>query len=100
MSRSEPTGPPSDAPGGAPVDAPGGAPGDGQGEVPAAPVIRILHGAPTREELGVIVALLSAMGGGRPAAAPAPTSRWAAPGVRLGQVAPGRDGWRFSGMPR
>jgi hypothetical protein len=67
----------------------------------APPVIRVLHGDPTAEEIGVVVALLSAMGGGDdgPAVARA-ESRWSGPAARLGSTGPGRDGWRFSGMPR
>jgi len=67
----------------------------------APPVIRVLHGHPTPEEIGVVVALMSAMGGGEDASgAPSRQSRWAAPATRLGSAGPGRDSWRFSGMPR
>ena len=64
------------------------------------PVIRVLHGDPTPEELGVVVALLSAAGGGDAPGAPPAESRWSGPAARLGSGGPGRDSWRFSSMPR
>ncbi|HRW18354.1 MAG TPA: acyl-CoA carboxylase epsilon subunit [Dermatophilaceae bacterium] len=71
---------------------------DALGEAPVAPVIRVLHGSPTPDEIAVVVAVLSAAGGGDTAAEPAPPSRWSAPASRLGQLAPGRGSWRFSGL--
>ena len=69
---------------------------------PVVPTIRIEHGNPTAEEVGVIVAVLTAASGGAgdDGGAPERRSRWAAPGDRLGGAAPGRGGWRWSGMPR
>ncbi|MEI2826946.1 MAG: acyl-CoA carboxylase subunit epsilon [Dermatophilaceae bacterium] len=69
---------------------------------PDVPTIRIEHGNPTPEEVGVIVAVLSAASGGGDGDGGAPDRRshWAAPGERLAGPAPGRGGWRWSGMPR
>lgn len=67
---------------------------------PTPPVVRVLHGDPTPKELGIVVALLSAMGGDDAAESPRSESRWSGPAARLGSAGPGRDSWRFSGMPR
>ncbi len=67
---------------------------------PQPPVIRVDHGNPTPEQLGVVVALLSAMGGDADSAPATAESRWSGPAARLGSAGPGRDSWRFSGMPR
>lgn len=64
------------------------------------PVIRVLHGDPTPEEVGVVVALLSAAGGDTAPETPAAESRWSGPAARLRSAGPGRDSWRFSTMPR
>ncbi len=64
------------------------------------PVVRIEHGSPSAEELAVLVALLSAVGGGGVSGLPdQPRSRWSAPDVRLRSTGPGHGAWRFSGMP-
>jgi hypothetical protein len=67
---------------------------------PEPPVLRVVHGSPTDEEIGVLVAVLSAVGEGGGAPEPEPASRWAAPSARLAANGPGRGAWRFSGMPR
>ncbi|MFZ1285843.1 MAG: acyl-CoA carboxylase epsilon subunit [Candidatus Phosphoribacter sp.] len=69
------------------------------GEAPGQPVLTVLHGAPSPEELAVVVALLAAGGDGSEAPVTA-QSRWSAPSARLGSAGPARDAWRFSGMPR
>jgi hypothetical protein len=67
---------------------------------PSPPVIRVLHGDPSVEEVGVLVALLSAAGRGEAPGTPSTESLWSGPAARLGSAGPGRDSWRFSGMPR
>ncbi|WP_435770804.1 acyl-CoA carboxylase subunit epsilon [Nocardioides sp. SYSU DS0651] len=73
-------------------------------EQSTAPLLRIVTPSTTPEEVAVIVAVLSALGGGAPASEP-PRSEWAAPARRM-RVAPGRSlphgrgAWRASGLPR
>ena len=55
---------------------------------PTPPVVRVLHGDPTPEELGIVVALLSAMGGDDAAESPRSESRWSGPAARLGSAGP------------
>lgn len=65
-----------------------------------APVLRVVRGAPTAEEIAALVAVLAA----RPAAPPAavaPRPAWRDLAARLGPpAAPGRGGWRGSALPR
>lgn len=66
----------------------------------ALPLIQVVHGSPSAQELGIVVALLAAAGDG-PAPEPEhPASSWSAPEARLGRMAPGRGGWRRSALPR
>lgn len=67
----------------------------------AGPVLRVVSGRPTNEELAALVAVLSTVSSGEDAPpAPAP-SRWSAPGARLRTAyGPSRGGWRASGLPR
>ena len=69
------------------------------------PVVRVIAGHPTPEELAALLTALAAVGGGDAgdagdvdAAAP---SRWSAPSERLRTAyGPGSGAWRASGMPR
>lgn len=67
-----------------------------------APVIRIIHGSPSAQDIGVLVAVLSAVGGGDGGGDAARTSHWSAPASRLVPVGPrsAPSAWRWSGMPR
>ena len=68
---------------------------------PAKPLLRIVSGNPTPEEVAALVAVLAASGGGE-APAPRRTPAWsrpAAPGARA-RRRPGPGGWRASGLPR
>ncbi|HMT90871.1 MAG TPA: acyl-CoA carboxylase subunit epsilon [Dermatophilaceae bacterium] len=67
-----------------------------------APVIRIVHGSPSAQDLGILVAVLSAVGGGEGGGGGAPASHWSAPASRLVPVGPrtAPSAWRWSGMPR
>ena len=64
------------------------------------PVLRVITGSTTPEEVAAIVAVLSALGGGE---APAPRRRpeWNAPHRLVRRTLPhGVGAWRSSGMPR
>ncbi|MGN6722251.1 MAG: acyl-CoA carboxylase subunit epsilon [Marmoricola sp.] len=63
------------------------------------PLLRVLTPNTTPEEVAAIVAVLSSLGGAE--APPAkPRSAWASPARRMrGTMAPGRSGWRLSGLP-
>ncbi|MDQ6895338.1 MAG: acyl-CoA carboxylase subunit epsilon [Actinomycetota bacterium] len=66
-----------------------------------APVLQVVRGNPSSEELAALVVVLAARGGspaeGRPA-----QQRWASPAARLRSPAYGRSpgGWRASALPR
>jgi Acyl-CoA carboxylase epsilon subunit len=72
---------------------------DDQGETPAEPLLRVVKGDPTPEELGALVAVVAALGG---PAAPATrrTPVWNAP-VRMQRrdLRQGPGAWRSSGLP-
>ena len=64
------------------------------------PVLRLVRGTATAEELAAVVALLAARsGGGDAEQAPAGRSLWSAPQLR-GSVAAGPGAWRASALPR
>ncbi|NEN77048.1 acyl-CoA carboxylase subunit epsilon [Nocardioides zeae] len=73
-----------------------------QAEVaPARPLLRVVNGDATPEEVAAVVAVLAALGGGAPAPAPRRTPEWSAPRRALRgphHAAPGA--WRASGLPR
>ncbi|TCB99816.1 acyl-CoA carboxylase subunit epsilon [Micromonospora zingiberis] len=65
------------------------------------PLLRIVRGVPTAEELAALVGAIVARP--RPAAgpAPAPTSAWARSGrPNNAQHRPGPGAWRAAGLPR
>jgi hypothetical protein len=64
------------------------------------PILRIVKGDATPEEVAALVAVIASMGGGE-AAKPKPRSTWADPARRMRSVhrhGPGE--WRASGLPR
>jgi hypothetical protein len=68
------------------------------------PLLRVVRGAPTAEELAALVGVLFARGGAPPAPAPA-RSRWRdsdRPGATAGRLPAhrGPDAWRASTLPR
>jgi len=64
------------------------------------PVLRIINGDATAEEVAAVVAVFAALGGG----AEPPrrrTPEWSAPHRKVRVTLPhGRGGWRSSGLPR
>ncbi|HEX3932584.1 MAG TPA: acyl-CoA carboxylase subunit epsilon [Nocardioides sp.] len=64
------------------------------------PLLRVVRGDPTPEELAALVAVLAALSG--PAAPPTrPVAVWSAPRRLQRVVHPhGPAGWRASGLPR
>ena len=66
------------------------------------PVIRIVRGNPTAEEIAALVAVLAAVGGPNGADETPPARRWASPAARLRSPAngPRPGGWRAAARPR
>jgi hypothetical protein len=70
------------------------------GEAHDRPLLRIVHGDPTAEELAAVVAVLAAAAGPGVDEEPAVAgSHWAAP-ARLLRPAVAPTGWWASGLPR
>ena len=66
---------------------------------PARPLLTVVRGEPTPEQLAALIAVVSARGGAaEPQDAPAP-SLWARPVLR-GPLHPGPGAWRASALPR
>lgn len=69
-------------------------------EEPAPPVLRVIRGRPTPEEVAALVAVLAAAtgGGDQP---PPQRSLWAAPSYAASRLPrPGPGAWRASTLPR
>ena len=68
----------------------------------AEPLLRVVKGEPTAEELAAIVGVVAAVAGSEAAAPPAVRrSRWSDPAGRLrGTHRHGPDAWRHSALPR
>jgi hypothetical protein len=68
--------------------------------VETTPLLRVVRGDPTPEELAALVAVVASLGA-PPAPAPRRTAVWSAP-ARLHRVVHphGPGGWRASGLPR
>jgi hypothetical protein len=73
---------------------------DGPDEATPRPVLRVVRGNPTPEELAALLAVVAARGGAAQETEPAPPSRWAsrASGLRR-PLSPGPGAWRASGLP-
>ena len=69
---------------------------------PSGPVLRVVRGNPTPEEVAALVTVLAALAAARPAApAAVPASRWTSRSDAVGRAAPvGPDTWRTSAWPR
>jgi hypothetical protein len=64
------------------------------------PVLRVVKGDATPEEVAALVAVIASLGGGEPAT-PKPRSSWAHPGRAMRPAHHhGPGGWRSSGLPR
>ena len=68
---------------------------------PARPLLRVVRGAPTPEQLAALVVVISARAAVTPVAEQPLASRsfWAAPVLRT-PLAHGPGAWRASGLPR
>ncbi|UYM04009.1 acyl-CoA carboxylase subunit epsilon [Solicola gregarius] len=67
------------------------------------PVLRVVQGEPSEEELAAVIAVVAARtnAGGEPEREPKARSRWGDPAYAVRPVlSPGPDGWRRSAFPR
>jgi hypothetical protein len=63
------------------------------------PVLQVVKGDATPEEIAALVAVLASLGGEAPA--PRRTPQWSAPSRKLRTTLPhGPGGWRSSALPR
>lgn len=70
-----------------------------QEPAPSPPVLRLVRGRATPEELAAVIALLAARAGAVPVPEqPAEPSRWSGPQLR-GAHHPGPGAWRASALP-
>ena len=64
------------------------------------PLLRVVRGDATREEVAALVAVIASMSGGSTPEQPKPRSTWADPSRRMRTSLPhGPGAWRASGMP-
>jgi hypothetical protein len=69
-------------------------------DVPARPLLRVVRGNPSPEELAALIAVVSARGSATAEPEPAVPSRWASRAAGLRRpLSPGRGAWRASGLP-
>ena len=67
---------------------------------PPEPVLRVVKGHPTHEELAALIAVVASLGAPAPEA-PRPRAEWNAPRRLVrGPLPQGPGGWRASGLPR
>jgi hypothetical protein len=74
----------------------------GSQDVPERPLLRVVRGAPTAEELAALIAVVASRAAAAAAAEPsAPPVRpqWGRPVLRP-DLSPGPGAWRASGLPR
>ncbi len=73
--------------------------GGGQGVLP--PLLRVVRGGPTDEELAALTVVVAALAGReRPRRRPVPVGAWASPaGAHRPVLRPGPGGWRAAGRP-
>ena len=66
------------------------------------PVLRVVRGNPTPEEVAALVAVLAAVGGSSVTEETRPARGWSSPAARLRSPAYGTraGGWRASALPR
>ncbi len=65
------------------------------------PLLRVVRGEPTDEELAALTVVVAALAGrGRPRRRPVPVGAWASPGgAHRPVLRPGPGGWRAAGRP-
>ena len=64
------------------------------------PMLRVVRGDPTPEELAAVVAVLAAAGSSTPST-PEPRGQWRSRGRNVRpSLSRGHDAWRSSGLPR
>ena len=67
---------------------------------PDRPLLRVVRGEPTPEQLAALIAVVSARAAGAPEPEPAPPSRWASRSAALRRPLPtGPGAWRASAFP-
>jgi len=66
---------------------------------PQRPVLRVVRGNPSPDEVAALVVVLAAASGDGAPAPAAPTSQWAASGRPRLPHAAGRGAWRASALP-
>jgi hypothetical protein len=67
---------------------------------PDRPVLRVVKGDATPEEVAALVAVIAALGSGPAGEEPEPRSAWADPADRMRTTLPhGPGAWRSSGLP-
>ena len=71
---------------------------DPAADAPVRPLLRVVRGEPSPEELAALVAVLTARGGAAPAEAPAAPRLWRTP-LRPALPLPGPGRWRTSALP-
>ena len=68
---------------------------------PTRPLLRVVRGEPTAEELAAVVAVVTATSTAPAAGAPEPRGQWRSRGRNIRPAAArGPDAWRASGYPR
>jgi hypothetical protein len=73
----------------------------GSEEEKPGPVLKLIKGNATEEEIAALVAVLAAMGGPGQEPARRPKAEWSAHHRKVRETLPhGRGGWRSSGLPR
>ncbi|QVQ51144.1 acyl-CoA carboxylase subunit epsilon [Spiractinospora alimapuensis] len=74
---------------------------DQSAHAPTPPLLRVVRGAPTPEEIAALVAVLSARASSTPTGSPSPRSAWGRPAARVREpLRPGPGAWRASGRSR
>jgi hypothetical protein len=65
---------------------------------PARPLLRVVRGEPTAEELAALTVVVAALSRRRPRRRPTPVGAWASPADRVRRpLQPGPGGWRAAG---
>ncbi|MGY1841115.1 MULTISPECIES: acyl-CoA carboxylase subunit epsilon [unclassified Modestobacter] len=66
----------------------------------ATPLLRVVRGAPSAEELAALTVVVAALSARRPRRRPTPVGAWASPaGLHRRALQAGPGGWRAAGGP-